>query len=212
MPPVGSPNNQQRILSRPVPIHWAGWETDTVRLQRSGWQLAVEFEPMRDMYSLMMKHPEMNMTALTSAIRIDHGLSMLDRYRDMGRQDPAVGVNHMPAFNVIKVAPQFENVRIQSTGTWENFQLIDAEPQMVDTVIERPEDLNIFALAMSQAEQVAIDQADMSVVEHLEAIKDMQSDKQKELRDKARKGERSDYDRNDPPYGQVVVQLVDYKH
>ena len=204
-------DRNQRILSRPVPVHWAGWETDTLRLQRAGWQLAVEFEPTRDMYSLMLKHPEMNMMALTSAIRLDHGLSMLDNYRSRGYSDPATGVNATVPFNVVKVAPQFENVRIQSTGTWKNFQLIDAEPQMVDTIIERPEDLNIFALAMTQAEQVAIDQADMSVVEHLEAIKDLQSDEQKMLRDKARKRE-ARIDGENAVTGEVIVQLVDYKH
>jgi hypothetical protein len=211
MPPVGSSNKEQRILSRPVPVHWAGWETDTTRLQRNGWQLAVEFEPMKDMYALMMRHPEMNMTALTSAIRLDHGLSLMDNYSRRGFADPSPGVNAMVPFNVIKVAPQFENVRIQSTASWENFQLIDAEPQMVETTIERPEDLNIFALAMSQAEQVAIDKADMSVVEHLEAIKDLQSDEQKTLREKARKRE-ARREGEHAVTGEVVVQLVDYKH
>jgi len=111
---------------------------------------------------------------------------------------------------VVRIAPTIENIRIQSTGSWENFQLIDAEPQMVNTTIERVEDLNIFAMAVGQAEHVVIDKANMDVVDHLQAIKDLQSDKQKELRDKARKGE-SMREGENVVHGEVVVQLVNYK-
>ncbi len=208
---ISGDKKEQRILSRPVPVHWQGWETDTVRLQRAGWQLAVEFEPSRDMYSLIMNHKEMKLTAITSAIRIDHGLSMYDQRQSQFGQSPAPGVNHMPAFNVVKIAPSIENIRIQSNATWKNYQLIDAEPQLSEMTIEKIEDLNIFALAVGGAEQVVMDKANMEVVDHLEAIKDLQSDTQKELREKARKGVFSDYDRVGPPVGEVVVQLVDYQ-
>lgn len=107
-------------------------------------------------------------------------------------------------FNVVKIAPTIELVQIRSTDSWDNFNLIDATPRIVEDEVTRLEDLNIFAMAIGKAEQVTINQADMTVVEHLDAIKNLQSDKQKDLREKARKGD-SDV------RGNIIVQLVDYK-
>lgn len=203
LPPAGFQilhgDRDRRILSRPVNIRWAGWETDTVKLQRNGWRLAVEFDPCDQRYRLLMNHEQLQLTAITDQRRIDYALSEMHNTfrRDM-----------FPIFEVRHVAPTFEILRIQETGEPWNFNQINAEPLMTDAVVERLEDLNIFRLALDKAEEVVIDKADMTVIEHLQAIKALQSEKQHELREKARR----ERDRGEPSVsGEVVVQLIDYK-
>ena len=193
--------DDRRILSRPIGIRWAGWETDTQRLQRAGWRLAVEADVMHERYWLMMNHEQMRMTAMTDERRLDYAMTQMRNVFDQ---------QMLPIFEVRHVAPTFEIVRVQEYGEWPDFQQIDAEPRMATNEVKRIEDMNIFRLALDHAEEVVIDQADMTVIEHLQAIKDLQSDKQRELREKARR--QRDRERGEEPTrGEVVVQLVDYK-
>jgi len=192
-----SPFSQQRILSRPIGIRWAGWETDTQRLQRSGWQLAVESDVMRERYKLIMRHEQMRLTAITDERRLEHSLTQM-------HQGLAGG---LPIFEVRHVAPTFEFVKIQQMGEFPQFYQIDAEPRMATNEIRSIEEMNIFRLALTGAEEVVIDKADMSVIEHLQAIKDLQKQTQRDLRAK----NRQPVTKADTAHGEVVVQLVDYQ-
>lgn len=190
-----------RILSRPIPIRWAGWESNTLMLQQCGWQIAVEFNPDCDVYRLMMRHEQMNMTAMTNERVIDFAVSLSNfEHRELAK---------LPGFEVMQVAPRLENARITDNRSWDGFQMIDAKPQMLETKIERLEDLNIFALAVGKAEEIVIDKADMSVVDHLKAIKELQAEKQKQLREKSRQ-KRRDVG-GERVRGEVVVQLTNYR-
>lgn len=186
----------RRILSRPIGIRWAGWETDTQRLQRAGWKLAVETDAYREQYRLIMNHEQMRLTAMTDERKLEYALTQMQH---TFRQDC------FPIFEVRHVAPTFEFVKIQM-GAFPDFQQIDAEPRMSTQEVKRLEDLNVFRLALDGAEEVIIDKADMSVIEHLQAIKDLQKETQRDLRQKARQSKPADSER-----GEVVVQLVDYK-
>ena len=78
---------------------------------------------------------------------------------------------------------------------------------MATNEIRSIEEMNIFRLALTGAEEVVIDKADMSVIEHLQAIKDLQKRTQRDLRAK----NRQPVTKADTAHGEVVVQLVDYK-
>lgn len=169
---IGSDRGQARILSRPFGIEWAGWRSDTHRLQRSGWELAVECEMCWREYRLLMRHRMLKLYAVTHMEKID----------DIERiTSPYMRCEDMPIFKVIGVAPQIRVVEMQQYGPM-SFKQFDAEPCMTTAPIRSIEDMNIFNVPMTRTEEVMIDKADMTVIEHLEAIKRLQSDKQREIR------------------------------
>ncbi len=45
-----------RILSRPLRVHWAGWETDTYRLQRSGWKISAMQDVRGNRLQMAFRH------------------------------------------------------------------------------------------------------------------------------------------------------------
>lgn len=161
-----------RILSRPVPVHWAGWETTTTALQASGWELAVNFEFHRDRYTLVMRHQLMELWALSRGEYFSRSIVSFDNYgsdRDL------------PPFEVVHVAKTLF-IQTPTSLDFQAFQQIDARPQVTESKIRSVEDFNIFALARSKAEEILVNRADMGVIEHLEAIKRLQEPKQHEIR------------------------------
>ena len=55
---------------------------------------------------------------------------------------------------------------------------------MVKQEAKRSEDMNRFNGPMTRAGEILVDRADLSVIEHLEAIKSLQSEEQKEIRER----------------------------
>lgn len=156
-----------RILSLPVPVEWASWRTDTCALQRTGWQLAVDYDPEYDRYRLLMKHPEMRLTAFTDSQHIERNHYSIQR--------------DLPPFTVRHVAA---TIHVQTViDDFSRFHEIDAEPRYMNHKITRLEDMNIFAMREKSTE-VLIDQANMEVIDHLEAIKRLQAPKQSEIRER----------------------------
>lgn len=170
---VGS-NMDQRILSAPHEVYWAGFRSTTTEMQQNGWKLAVEFEPYRLMYRLMFTHEMMRLYALTAQEHIESGA------HGFGTMHGCV------PFRVCYAAASFETLRINTDLS--NFRAIDAVPQMVNTKITKVEDLNIFNVSLKRTEEILVDAADMSVIEHLEAIKAMQSEEQKIIRERMLRG------------------------
>ena len=163
---------QPRFLSRPLGVHWAGWETNTYRLQQCGWDLAVEFEIHHDSYVLLMKHEQMQLYAYSDVLELERRL-----------QDPyfTERAAELPVFQVRRMAKMLYS-NWTAPLNFAAFSQIDATPQMTTTTIRSVEDFNIFALACSKAEEVFVNRADMSVIEHLEAIKALQEPAQHEIR------------------------------
>lgn len=167
-----------RILSHPVRVEWAGWRTDTLSLQQAGWEIAVDFDPNRQMYRLLLRHQLMNLYALSDS-RVIHRKRQFETTPDF------------PVFRVSVVSPRIEVHRFEAprmygpSSSFENFQQIDAEPVYTERRIESIEDFNIFNVPLTRAEQIVVDKADMTVIEHLEAIRKLQAPKQRELRDAA---------------------------
>lgn len=162
-----------RLLSRPMGVEWAGWRTDTRRLQQAGWEIAVEYDMYRHSYRLLMRHRMIKLYALTN---------MLDLARHIN-DDYTLSLANVPVFNVVAVAPSLHSITVPGLS-FESFQQIDAQPQLCTHRIERVEDTNIFAVPLTRTQEILVDKADMTVIEHLEAIKKLQSPKQQEIRDR----------------------------
>lgn len=158
------------ILSVPWPVEWAGWRTDTLTLSQCGWQIAIEFDASRLRYRLMLKHHEMRLTAFSDA-------EVVDRV-----QRERVTLRNLPPFRICHVAETFHVLKVMDD--FSRFREIDPIPQFRTEEIRTMEDPNIFAPCAPKAKEVLVDKADLTVVEHLEAIKALQSDKQRDIRDR----------------------------
>ena len=162
-------NREHRILSRPIGVWWMGFESNTMKLQQHGWEIAAEYSMYGDNYRLLFRHNEMHLYAITHAERLEH---MITR--------PEYDLERLPVFRVQGVVPQIEVIRMMDDLS--SFQQIDAQPCMTKEEITRVEDMNIFRVPMERAEEIVVDKADMTVIEHLEAIKKLQQPRQKEIR------------------------------
>lgn len=54
-----------RVFNRPVPVYWAGFESDTYRLEREGWSFDAEQDVRRQTIRLAMHHSGCQMTGIT---------------------------------------------------------------------------------------------------------------------------------------------------
>jgi hypothetical protein len=195
-------SEQSRLLSRPIGIEWAGWRTDTATLGRNGWDIAVDFRIERMSYSLILRHKVMSLYAMTNVIEIQDIIS-----------SPHYSAEHMPVFHVVCVAPRIQLHQVPVVGPV-LYREIDPNPQINTSRISSIEDLNIFAQAMPGSKgEVLVDGADMTVVEHLEAIKRLQSAKQKEIRDRILRSRESgnEVDPGAMKHRSNVVALVHYE-
>lgn len=183
------------MLSRPLGVHWAGWQTTTVRLQHCGWDLAVQHEHHNDEYVLLMHHEAMSLYGYTDQLLLEKAL-----------HDPYYTGENVPVFQVRQMGKTLHSVRTDLD--FSAFHQIDAVPRYVEHKIRSIEDFNIFALARSKAEEVLVNRADMSVIEHLEAIKRLQEPTQHEIRQRTLRERDSAVPTRHAPRLHLVAQLV----
>ncbi len=167
-------NESQRILSAPYPVHWAGFRSTTTEMQQHGWQLAVEYDVYRQGYRLLFRHEQLRLYALTMQETIQQ------------QQHSFTQMNSLPPFRVQHVAANIEFLRLHDDLS--NFQAIDATPVYTERKIERLEDLNIFNVSLRKAEEILVDEANMEVIDHLQAIKELQSEEQRKIRERMLRG------------------------
>jgi hypothetical protein len=182
---MASPFSDRAILSRPFPVEWAGFRSDTFTLQRRGWNLAVE-RYLRD-YSRM---EQLELIGQHEGVRFS-AIANLDRWPS-AYLDPALPNQHLPVFGVRYVAHELEmrtmHAERPQTNYWkENFEAIDCRPQWVE--VSRLSEAQLFAPANTAAMEVFVREADLSVLDHLEAIKKLQAPIQAEIRENDRRQE-----------------------
>jgi hypothetical protein len=163
-----------RMLSRPARVYWAGFESDTLRLQQAGWELAAEEDIPYDRIRLLMRHQNMKLYALSA-------------YTDYCFQREAYTRGDVPLiFNVVCAAPRMEVHRMAEVGvsSFEAFRQVDAMPQMVSGEIKSIEDFRIFATPLVRTEEIIVEPQSVSAM--LERIRELQAPEQKALREKQR--------------------------
>jgi hypothetical protein len=158
---------EPRILSAPCDVFWAGFKSDTYKLQQGGWSISVEQAVADRGIRLLMNHRQMRLYAISE-------YSEFDYYRNAQSRGMA------PTFNVTHVASRIEVLRIHDR--LDNFKLIDAAPQIVNSEITSIEDFGIFAVPMVRTEEIIVDPKDVSAM--LEQIRAMQSTEQRNIRER----------------------------
>jgi len=56
----------EHIKGIPIRLEWLGWETDTYRLQRNGWELSAEQDVMRRRMRIALRHSRCGVQGVTS--------------------------------------------------------------------------------------------------------------------------------------------------
>lgn len=143
-----------RVLNRPCEVHFAGFRTDTFRLQQAGWQLSMEQDLMRMSIRLAMRFEPARLYMVSEAA--DH-----DFFRHS---------DHLPVFHVRHCA---SNVVVQLMESTFDFKPIDAKPAFVSEQRKGIEDFNLFAPLQTRTEEILVEP--QSVAECLDLIKRLQA-------------------------------------
>lgn len=166
-------------------VHFAGFSSDTYRLQCNGWQIATSEEPMRGGITLLLNHKASGIQAVA--------VSMERFYATEWHSMHGRGVRP-PEFNVIKLASDMR-IRVERISTavsmipnFDNFRLADMTPQTIEVKEYEIGKLPLFAEAKKTfAEQLIIPQRDIS--ELLAEIRSRQAPNIAEIREREKRRE-----------------------
>ena len=153
-------------IDRDFEVCWVGWRSTLFDLQQRGWDVSIDVQPWRNTHHFRLRHEVLELIAIAEDYHMD--LSQ-DRM-------PPIHVNWVASMKSLNVmAPQ-------------GFQAckhidIDASPgAMLDSNQWDGRLESLFGIR--QQDKVFIEQADLSVLDHLKAIKDKQADQQAEIRNR----------------------------
>lgn len=164
-----------RVLSRPIPVFFQGWQSTTRDLQAAGWELATQYSLHEDMYHLAISNPQLQIVGRTTeALHIPQRL----QYQYERENLPTFYVNVLT--HKVRI---YEERHVELPAVWHR---IDAETQVFQAQITDLHDMCHFA-PWDKAADLLVAAADMEVVELLNLIVSKQQPKQTELREKAAK-------------------------
>lgn len=201
-------HNVGRMLSAPFPVYWEGWRSTTAELAHRGWDLSVDESYQRQVVRLCMRHRHMELYAVTSAMNWSDAYHATMHGVEGPPNLPPFHVGHSIAREiVIQSVTREVYISPDARGSYfDGFKAIDPQPQFemetMSGAVPR-----IFALASEQ--DILFEKADMTVVEHLEAIKALQVDKQAEIRERLRKAQRRADKVIQFPASRVVARLLE---
>lgn len=152
---------EPRILSRPLRVHWAGWDTTTYQLQKCGWKLSAYQDIRGSRIQMAFRHDGLQIEGITAELPYEY-----ERALDMRERDYVNGV----VLNVQRMLG--EQVLVRSNGDIPLWSPIDAEPRYTEARITRLEDLAHFAGPLIRTNEIIVPEE--SVPELLERILKMQ--------------------------------------
>lgn len=124
----------RRVISRPMRLHWAGWETTTSRLQQAGWEVSAEQDFSRNTLRMAVRHPQWGAMGITD-------LAEYDFYREAYHSGPGQMSAPYDAHMRVRMGKEVNIHSMEVPG----FQPIDAMPQIVHSRITRLGDVACFA-------------------------------------------------------------------
>lgn len=157
-----------RILSRPIQLNWAGWETDTYRLQQRGWTLSAMQDIRGQRLQLAFRignDPYRKFEAITEVIPFNYERTLDGRY---------VGDRQYLDSIVLRVQQAVsDQVMVHTSGDANRLWApIDAEPRYTEAKITRLEDFAHFAGPLIRTNEIIVPEA--SVPELMERILKLQ--------------------------------------
>lgn len=165
--------DNNRILSQPLKIHWAGWETDTYRLQSQGWEISAEQFIDRRSMRLALRHREIGFRGMTNELNFDYFMMA-----DHRNYDPSY-LNSV-RFNC-RLASDYR-IQDMSMGNEFCFQPIDARPAYINYETKSIDDFAHFRPINLNAKEIFLKEASMGEI--LEIALQKQEPNQEEIRKK----------------------------
>jgi hypothetical protein len=163
-----------QILNPILKVRWAGWESDTLALQRAGWQLSANQSPARREFQIALKHKRLRMYGLSQMIR---NFEYTHYFRDE---------LHGFALPEIHIVQMSSEMRVNVMAHMRNFIPVSAEPIFSQNFEFRNiEDFKIFRPIPQPENRIIIDPNDTQKM--LSRILELQSPKQAEIREKRNK-------------------------
>jgi hypothetical protein len=139
---------RDRPFSIPARVHFAGWESDTYRLQQAGWQLSAQEDIAYGSFQIAMKHEQFGIRGLSQRVPYEYMNQRHSPGYDFGLPDIPVAL-----------ASSFHS---QVIGTdFSKFSPIDAVPQFEERKIQSMDDLRIFAPNLVRTQEIIVPDYDV---------------------------------------------------
>lgn len=159
---MGFATNDQR-LNPNINVHWIGWHSTLYNLQQNGWVVSVEQNHAYMESTFRFRHETLELVAQSRAYEM----------REFERSEP-IHIQWLASIKHLSIQVMTQpNLR---------FEDLDVAPTAEPITSFSGDVASMFK--MRKIERVFIEQADLTVIEHLQAIKDKQHNKQSEIRDR----------------------------
>jgi len=169
-----------RISSPITKVYWAGWESDTLRLQKAGWELSTEQDIYRQSIRMAFRNTGYNIYGISNPISREECLDMKSMFIN-GHPRSDLVFNYFPPLTINYMASRM-HVELREHSM--EFMPIDATPAFETREVKSIEDFQIFRPIGNPKELIVTPD---SVPELLELIMKKQDPKQFEIREKKRK-------------------------
>lgn len=186
---------ESQLLSRPLRVHFAGWQSDTYRLQQQGWQLSAHQDIPRNWMQVAFQHQELGIQGLSAGIPFEY-------------------LHHEPGYLdaiVLPVRMMARKVHIESVmgdlGV-SHFKAIDATPQLLTRERRSLEDYVHFAPALVRTQEIIV--PNENVDELLERILKLQQPAKTERARKAVREEQEGQLLDPKPRTQFHAQILSF--
>ena len=165
------------MLSQPVRIYWAGWETDTYRLQAEGWEISAQEDIQRRKMNIALRHADSGMRGFCEGMDWDYFRNM-ERQQQMGMMDS----RNLPTFH----AQLASDIIVNHPGAMMSedipYHAIDARPMMQNLNMEGKsvDSFAHFRRIEKPSDEIYLRKASMAEI--LEMALQKQEPKQEEIR------------------------------
>jgi hypothetical protein len=181
----------------PIPVRWAGFESDTYTLGRAGWQIALN-ESLNTMeLQLVMHHSHFGLSAV-GRMRDSYAIrELMMGYGDMSR---------LPPFIIQACMAKDGRVQVMEPLNLADFHRVETVP-MIREWVGRFEDMPMFAelfAPIPEAQELIVDPSDVQAM--LDLILKAQAPIRKEIRQRDARRER-----DAEPMRQVHAQIISLK-
>ncbi len=191
---------ERRILSKPVPIYWAGFESTTYKLQQAGWEFSAEQDMASMRCRIMLRHQAFRMHGCSNFVDTDFFAPQHGDHWDR----LCFSIQWMTSGDVMvhRIADDFST-----------FKPVDMQPQILShSEIENIEDMALFAgVPLTRTKEIVVDPA--TVADMMQEILKMQDPARKEYYEEqvklaGRPGQRIDGIRPRQDFHAQIVSLA----
>lgn len=167
--------NLKSIINPIIKLNWLGWHTDTLTLQNNNWIIAIEKDVRYQSIRFIIKHKEFRISGFSAMIKYSE---FNEISAGVYLRDIMIPIQYLATNELRIYVTNFDPSR---------FQVIDAEPQMIDTIDYIDYDLNgldifrsISESSLEATKEILVEPENVDRL--LDKILEMQSPQQKEIR------------------------------